>query len=294
MTRHFGGSPHRGPDRARVIIGASAVALMVLSALLFFLVFSSGSQPTPPPSTVVIKDEPDIKMVDVLVSVQDVEPGTPLEPTMFRREPRPQIAVDNRVVRDFEEIKSHFSRSLIVKGQPLLRDLITTVRPANQITASIPSGFRAVTISVDARSSVEGWARPGARVDIMWASRIRGQPGVTVIVQNAQVLSAERNTDMKVQPGMPVPSTATLLVSADDAAKIQLATTTGQLSLNLRGDSDSGRSVKGGSITVDDLLGNSNGETAARSSEGKVRMRGPDGKLQDFVFREGKLVPADG
>lgn len=290
MPRQFGGLSHgRSPDRSRMLIGVSALGLMVLSIVLVFLFVSSDSSTASVNKPVVVQKEEDIRMVDVLVPVQDIDAGQALEPGMFRRESRPQIAVDSRAIKDFEEITGYFARSLIVKGQPLQKDYITVVRPVNNVTAKIPPGFRAVTISVDAKSSVEGWARPGARVDVVWASKLKGQAAITVIVQNAEVLSAERNTENKAQPGMPVPSTVTLLVSADDAAKIQLAVTTGSLSLTLRGDNDPGRAVQGKSVTVAELLG---GERAPVQDEG-VQDRVVIGGTE-YTLRNGKLLPRDG
>lgn len=294
MSRHFGGAHSGGIDRAKLLVFVSVFAL-ILFTVIAVLIFSSGPTTASVKPVVVEKEEPEIKMVDVLVPNQDIDAGQPLEPALFKKESRPQIGVSGRVVRDFEEIKGHFSRSLIVGGQPLYRDYITNVRPTNALTANIPEGFRAVTISVDVRSSVEGFVRAGARVDVVWASKIRGQPGVTVIVQNARVLSAERQTDNKIQPGMPVPSTVTLLVTATDAQKIQLAMTTGSLSLNLRGDTDTGKGIGAGSITITDLLGGQAGAPAEARPDatinGTIKMRGPDGKLQTYVLRNGKMEP---
>lgn len=291
MGRQFGGSPGGGIDRAKLLVAVSVFALIAFSVIAV-LIFSSGPTTASVKPVVVEKDEPEIKMVDVLVPNQDIDAGQPLEPALFKKESRPQIGVSGRVVRDFEEIKGHYSRSLIVAGQPLYRDYITNVRPTSVITANIPEGYRAVTISVDVRSSVEGFVRPGARVDVVWASKIRGQPGVTTIVQNARVLSAERQTDNKVQSGL-VPSTVTLLVTATDAQKIQLAVTTGSLSLNLRGDSDTGKGIGSGSITISDLLGQggNNEPRPDANVQGTIRMRGPDGKMQVYVLRNGKMEP---
>lgn len=292
MTRQFGGfGPSRQPDRAKVLILFGLVAVCLFSAIAFLFLYSPEQKEIT--KTVVVEKQAEIKMVDVLVPTQKIDAGIPLEPAMFRREARPQVGVTNRVVKDFEEIKGTYARSLIVPGQPLYRDYITNVRPTNALTANIPEGFRAVTIRVNDVSGVEGWARPGARVDVVWASRIRGEPGVTVIVQNARILSAERDLDAATKPGQPPPSTVTLLVSATDANKIQLATTTGSLSLSLRGDNDPGKGVSGSPITVDDLLGRSPGSGAqAVPAEGLVRMRGADGKIEEFALKAGKLVPA--
>jgi len=292
MARHFGGGNQiRNSDRTRFVLLVGAFAFVLFSALAVLFLMSGQTKATT--KTVVVEKEAEIKMADVLVPVDTIEAGETLEPQMFRKESRPQVGLSSRVVRDFEEIKGHYSRSLIVADQPLHRDYITNIRPTNALTVKIPEGFRAVTISVDAKSSVEGWARPGARVDVIWASRIKGQPAVTEIVQNAEVLSAERQTDMEGKAGGVVPSTVTLLVTAKDAAKIQLAQTTGSLSLNLRGDNDGGKGSPGGSITLADLTGNTEGEAPRPNSQGTVKMRGKNGKLEEWEFRDGKLVPAE-
>jgi len=280
----------RQSERARILLLVGVFAVLLFSTLAFL--FISSGPTTATTKTVVVEKEPEIKMADVLIPIAAIDAGQALDPTMFRKEARPQVGLSPRVVKDFEEIKGHFSRSLIVADQPLHRDYITNIRPTNALTVKIPEGFRAVTISVDAKSSVEGWARPGARVDVVWASRIRGQPAVTEIVQNAEVLSAERQIDTNTKAGAAVPSTVTLLVTAKDAAKIQLAQTTGSLSLNLRGDNDGGRGSAGGTVTLDDLTGNREREAEPVPAGGSVRMRGKDGKMEEWVFRNGKLVPA--
>ncbi|MDC0357511.1 Flp pilus assembly protein CpaB [Oligoflexia bacterium] len=288
MSRHFGGiQPGRQSDRTRTVLLASMFFIVLFSILAFFLL-STADPKGETTKTVVVETEAEIKMVEVLVPLRDVLPGIPLEAQMFRRESRPQVGVSNRTVRTFEEVRGHYARSLIVAGQPLHRDYITSVKPTNALTASIPKGFRAVTIRVDARTSVEGFVRPGAKVDVVWASRISGQPGVTVIVQNAKVLSAERQTATEQKSGVPVPSTVTLLVTSKDAQKIQLASTTGKLSLSLRGDADEVSDGQSRPITVNDLLGRRQVDGAVNANvEGSVTIGG-----EKWLMVDGKLVPS--
>jgi len=291
MARQFGGvHPGSQGDKAKIVVAAGAVFVVLFSLLAYGLLSSGDKEGAEPTQAVVVDEQSDVKMVEVLVPVQEIEAGLPLEPRMFRKESRPQVGVSNRVVKDFEEIRAHYSRSLIVPGQPLHRDYITSVRPTNVITANIPEGFRAVTIRVDAQSSVEGFVRPGARVDVVWASSIRGKPGITTIVQNARVLSAERQTDKEQQKGAAVPNTVSLLVSAQDAQKIQLASTTGKLSLSLRGDLDTGKAGSGSSITIDDLFGGTRGDQRPQENiEGTVTLGG-----EKYLLVNGKLIPAAG
>jgi pilus assembly protein CpaB len=253
-TGRFGGVHSAGGgDRAKIMVAAGLVLILTLGGLGALFLTSEPQEATA--RTVVVEKEAEIKMVDVLVPIRNIEAGVALEPSMFRRESRPQVGVSGRTIQDFEKVKGYYARSLIIPGQPLHEDYITNVRPTNIITAKIPEGYRAVTIRVDARSSVEGWARSGAKVDVVWSSTVRGKQAVTTIVQNAEVLSAERQVDTNVMPGAAVPSTVTLLVTQQDSARIQLASNTGSLSLSLRGDGDAGKGTSASSITIDDLLG---------------------------------------
>jgi pilus assembly protein CpaB len=290
MARHFGGiNQNRQADRARAVVLVSVFFVIIFSVTAFYLLSTAEKPEEAAPARVVVEREAEIKMVDVLVPVRDIEAGDGLEATMFRRDSRPVVGVSEFTVRDFEEIRGQYARSLIVKGQPLSRQYITAVKPVNQLTASIPEGYRAVSINVNTRSAVEGFVRPGARVDVVWASRIRGRPGVTIIVENAKVLSADRATaDSDNNPNTPVPTTVTLLVTSADASKIQLATTAGELTLQLRGDQDSGKNSVGSSITIDDLFGGSKVKPKDEPDnvEGEVTLGG-----EKFYVVRGKLVP---
>ena len=294
MPGYFGGvSPVRQNQRAKLIGVAAVVAalvLLVLGLVLFVKASPGGSAPV---ASAPVQDT-SIEMVEVLVPLQTVEAGAALEPSMFRKEARPRIGISKQIVRDFEEIKGFYARSLIAADQPLHSDYITQIRPTNAITAKIPEGYRAVTINVDARTSVEGWVKPGAKVDVSWAYRVSGKEAVAVIVKNAQVLSTERSTDtdQAARQGAPVPNTVTLLVSSKDAQKIQLAQTSGTLTLSLRGDGDSGRDEVLGAITIEDLTGTR--EQPGQSQPpagGTVRIRNADGKFEEYVLRNGKLEP---
>ncbi len=286
MVRQFGGvHPAQSQERTKLILLGGLGFFLISGGLAYLLLREPAPvQKTQSAKVAVVEDE--IKMVEVLIPVQEVKSGAPLEPRFFRKEERPQIGVSGRVVRSFEEINGHYARSLIVPGQPLHRDYITAVKPTSVLTTNIPEGFRAVTIRVDARTSVEGFVRPGAKVDVEWATRINGQPGIVTIVENAKVLSAERQTQVNPNTGAPVPSTLSLLVSSQDAKKIQLASTTGKLSLSLRGDLDAGGGTGGKKITTDDLLGKSI-KTKDEDVEGTVTIAG-----EKWLLVEGKLVPA--
>lgn len=268
------------------VAGGSFFFFALASITLLFSGFGDRSE-------VVVKQpersatvETSIKMTDVLVPVQKIEPGEPLRPGLFRKEARPQIGVSNGSLRDFEQIQNMYAKLLIVPGQALHRDYITSKRPSSNVSRVIPNGFRAVAIRVDATTSVEGFARPGSRVDVQWTHRVNGQPAIISIVENAKVLSAERVTEVQAgsHAGV-VPSTVTLLATADDARRIQLASTTGKLTLSLRGDEDFSADPGSTIITIPSLLG----EGAPVDSERPEAVVLIDG--EKWALYEGRLKP---
>ncbi|NMC61904.1 MAG: Flp pilus assembly protein CpaB [SAR324 cluster bacterium] len=190
------------------------------------------------------------------------------------------------MIRDLSSIRNQYASTQLSADTVVLKEQLSTTSPINVITSRIPEGFRAVSIPVDAESGVEGWARPGARVDVVWSTEHRGRKLVTTIVENAEVLSAERSTetDTATQMGQPLPSHITLLVSLKDAQRIHLAKASGALSLNLRGDTDN-QSGTVETISMEKLLKPIVSKDIGEI-QGKVTLNG-----EEFVFAEGKLIP---
>jgi len=165
---------------------------------------------------------------------------------MFRLETR---SADNnlseRALTNLNEIEGAYTRVSIGEGSPLLKEHVAPLSAAADIIERTPPGYRAVAIPVNIVTGVEGWVQAGARVDVVWTTEIKGKLVTTTLVENAQVLSAERRlesqggSDEKDDSAQrPVPSHATLLVTTNDSQRLQLAKNSGSLSLSLRGDKD--------------------------------------------------------
>jgi Flp pilus assembly protein CpaB len=293
MASNFGGlKAGRSQQKQRALGLFLGVALVGVLVVLGYVLINQNQTVA---STVAVPQAEvalDLDSAEVLVPIQSIEPGTKLEPMMFRKESRPKQGLPRRIVTDYEEIKGTYARSIIAADAPLLSDYITEIRPSSVITPEIPDGYRAVTIKVDVTEVVEGWARPGARVDVVWTSVVKGRQVVSSIVQNAKVLSAEMLTQNQMdQSGKAniVPNTVTLLVTAQDAKKIQLAKTSGKLSLSLRGDNDLGKSDPTGTITLEDMLPNMDEGLGDKdpSIQGTVKI----GEVE-YKIINGKMVPS--
>lgn len=236
----------------------------------------------------------DVEMVDVLIPAKQFDAGTMLEPGQFKVEKRPKDSVPMRAIVSLEQVNGYYARTAILPNQPFSVDYLTRVKPTNVLTANIPDGFRAVTIRVDERSGVEGWARPGAKVDVVWVTIINGKQTVKTIVFNAKVLSAGQQAEgaqqVNPQQSGASPTTVTLLVSVDDSKRIQLATTIGSLSLSLRGDKDSELPSVESGFTIDDVLGVET-KKVEEKCHAKVKIKRPDGGMDIMCLRDGELFP---
>lgn len=234
-------------------------------------------------------------MVEVVVPIESIPPGATLEPRLFHRVKKPEVLVGPEVIRDFEEVRGLYSRGVLVAGQPVHRDFLTSLQPVNALTASIPPGYRAIAISVDAISSVEGWAQPGARVDVIWVTRDLGSQMAYVVAPNAKVLSANKRAEGASVDGQKkdeeTPQTVTLLLSVRDAMRVRLAALNGRLALVLRGSEDAGLAKAGGPIGEGVLFNTGSRLPVASRSTVSVKVRDrKTGKEEVLTFENGQRV----
>jgi pilus assembly protein CpaB len=234
--------------------------------------------------------KPIATMARVVVPKQTIWPGQRLKLDMFQIQEHSIDGLQERVFFDARDLEGSYASAVLVENAPVLRDHVNSSLESNPLTSRIPAGHRAVTIKVDAESAIEGWVRPGVRVDLVWTSSHVGKLIASTIVENALVLSAERSVqkiaaDARTAPApQGLPSFVTLLVNVKDAQKVHLARRSpGSMSLSLRGDADT---LQRGSdtIAIDNML-RSDDMAALNALQGKVEYGG-----KSFVLRGGKLT----
>ena len=284
-VRSAGGfSRKKGNEPLRVaLLGGSL--LLIIAAIFVVQSMSVEQAPLAPPTPTPLP-APVVELVDCLVATDKIEPGTPLDPSRFKKETRPVISGGAAVVTSFEKLRGAYAASFIAAGQPLLTDYMTTKAPVNEIQANIPEGFRAVSVSVDDVSNVEGWVRAGAKVDVMLASQVSSKPVITLLAQNAKVLSTGKVGSRGKGGGS---TTITIMVTVDEATKIQLASSTGVMSLALRGDEDTVESADNQTVTLDAVFGLATPQAfSGPPREGRITFGG-----RNYLIIGGKLVPEE-
>jgi pilus assembly protein CpaB len=287
-TRPSGGfSRKRSGDSIRVAVLGATLLVIIGAIFVDQSMFREQSSPVAPASTAA--SVPVVELIDCLVATEKIEPGTPLDPSRFKKETRPVMSSGVTVVTSFDTLRGAFAASFIAAGQPLLTDYITTKAPVNEIQANIPEGFRAVSVAVDDVSNVEGWVRAGAKVDVMLASEVGNKPVITLLAQNAKVVSTGKGSGGKERGGAGGSTTITIMVTVADATKIQLAASAGVMSLALRGDEDTVESAENQTVTLDAVLGVGASPTqAGPPREGRITYGG-----RNYLIVGGKLVPEE-
>ena len=275
-----------------ILLGLTCMVMSLAAAILVkYSRASAEAKAARIPVTIQI--EKPLARVQVLVPIKEVTAGSFLTANMFRVASFPQAQVHQNAVHSVGEIEGYFARTLLVPDLPLTREYLTPVKPSSDVVGAIPEGYRAVTIRVDARTGVEGWARAGAMVDVVWSSTLDGKPMISVIVENAKVLSAERQITAQPAEGeeqVRIPTTVTLLAAAADANRIQLATVSGSMSLSLRGLNDT-KATRSVPLTIDDLLAQSKPIDLDAPVRPMLSVKGSQGDKVGYTLKDGQLVP---
>ena len=234
---------HRKGERERMLfIAFAGLAFSLLIIMLVVLNYKSDAVARN------IKNETNetaaqttVGTVTLLAFERPVSAGTKLSDIKLKEVYWPRSQVPAGAVFDAAEIRNQFAKINIPAGVPVQRDQL--VSEAVQTTLPLRSGYRAVSIDVDATSGIEGHALPGTQVDVLLTYSENQALTTKVIVQNARVLSYGGNVESAERmrasgrysdASRLVSHTLTLEVTPQDALKIQTARQLGRLSLVMR------------------------------------------------------------
>lgn len=146
----------------------------------------------------------------------------------------------------FDTIEAVLDRGLIapvVENEPITEHKLAPKEAGAGLPPTIQTGMRALSVRVNEVIGVAGFVVPGTRVDVVAIISPEGNRENTisrVVVSNVQVLTAGTRYDQQEgREGNAVRSTVvTLMVTPEDAEKIALAQSEGQLVLTLRNPLD--------------------------------------------------------
>jgi pilus assembly protein CpaB len=143
----------------------------------------------------------------------------------------------------FAKIEDVVNRGLVsqvLENEPLTDAKLAPVGGGAGLPPTIPPGMRALSVRVNEIVGVAGFVVPGTRVDVCVTMRDGNDNTTRVVISNVQVLTAGTRYDQeKSKSGEPIPtSVVTLLLTPEDASRVVLASSEGQLMLTLRNPLD--------------------------------------------------------
>lgn len=182
--------------------------------------------------------------IAVVVAKQRVSAYTQIkEPEkFFTLKEVPESAAPKKALKSLEEIKDQRL------GRPMLEDeYLTADHILNKemlgLEAELPKGTRAVTIKVDPQSVVAGFVRPNSHVDVLFTTRGGNTADAhsEVILQNMLVLAVDQTAQRDPNQPAIMSSTVTVAAKPEEAQRLKLAASLGELSLTLRAPGDNER-----------------------------------------------------
>ncbi|MEK7404861.1 MAG: Flp pilus assembly protein CpaB [Acidobacteriota bacterium] len=196
--------------------------------------------------------------VRVVAATRDLPPGTRIRKTDLRLASVSQPNVPKGAILD---TRSALDRAVLypVGANELLTSArLTSLTGADGISATIEPGKRAIAVPITDASGVAGLIQPRSRVDVLFtrAGSVAEASTITIL-QDIEVLAIGRTTQAlqttTVDPRAPRAATATLLVTPEEARKLELAKNQGKLSLALRNPLDRGKAPDSPPVTFDAL-----------------------------------------
>ncbi len=183
-------------------------------------------------------------------------------------------------------------------NEPLVTGKLSLLSGAEGIPATIDAGHRAVSVQITDVSGVAGLILPGAHVDVLFTRPGSMTEAITsTILQNVKVLAIGHAVQVgqTIDPKAPKVPVATLIVTPEEAQKLELAKNEGRISLSLRNPLDGSSGVDGSPVSTDVL----DPTMSARLARARQIRNAPDMNNQRAFeeasggpAREKKAVPA--
>jgi pilus assembly protein CpaB len=184
--------------------------------------------------------------VPVVVAVDDIPPYTTLTADMVKVRDLPKDAVPTGALDKIPDALDRSTLQQVSRGEFLMESKLSQ-KGTRGVASAIKDGMRAYTILTPSQSaSVAGFILPGSKVDVYLTMNTSGAVndrtgGATtfVLLENVEILAVQQ---LVVPPSEnhvgPHVDSVTFLVTQEQATKLNLAQSRGQLHLTLRNPKD--------------------------------------------------------
>lgn len=181
---------------------------------------------------------------EIVVAAQDLAPGTMINDEAIKKglvktTPWPKSSIPAGSYSTPQQLIGKVNRVKIMANEPILESRLAGEGAG--LTVRLEAGKRALAVRVDEIIGVSGFIVPDDRVDIILTTTPLGADQATkiskIVLQNKRVLSVAQSTEQK--DGKPqLARSMTLELTPEEAEKLTLASSEGQIVMALRGLGD--------------------------------------------------------
>jgi len=231
------------------------------------------------------------KMVPVVVATKDMTFGTVLAEEHLKIVDYPETSLPVGYYSSLDSVKTHSTKVFLKDGEPVLASKLSAI--GGGLSLRIPDEMRAISLSVNEISGVNGFVLPGDRVDILVTVDNAKGSNVAVtstILQNVEVLASGSKTETHRNHQITV-QTVTLLVDSKGAEELSLGMYQGKVNLVLRNPVDQVIVASSSTDTRKMLkLTSSSRSTRSRSSSKQTTPKEPEPEPTYTIIRDGSIM----
>ncbi len=203
-----------------------------------------------------VNKQSSIATAKVVVAAKDIDVGSRLATGMLQVVEWPQASAVKGAFTDPAKLDTRVVNTSILRGEPVIESKLAPLGSKGGLSAVIVAGRRAMTVKVNEVVGVAGFALPGNFVDIMVNVQDDKSKAVSkIVLEQILVLAVAQDQVVRDEGKAKVVSAVTLEVTPEQAEKLDLARSVGNLSLVLRNQVDRAVTVTGGARTNDLLAG---------------------------------------
>ncbi len=193
----------------------------------------------------LVQGPPQVLLESVVVAARDLPAGTRLNKQDLGVLRVEQGSMRIAAIREPADLVGRVVAEAVSAGQPLNSSLLATEGTVPGLSATLPVGYRAITLQVDPFNGLDGFLYPEAHVDVIAAVGSGENTAARTIAQDVRVLavagrlkgeSIEKTGEERAS--LASSFSVTLMVTPQQAAAIELAADSGSPRLMLRPGED--------------------------------------------------------
>lgn len=256
---------------------------------------------------VVVAAPPEVKKTHVLVADKDMPMGAFVKENMLAWQSWPDEQLHPSYLikdkNDMKELIGSVVRRSIAAGEPISTGRVIQPGTRGFLAAVLRPGYRAVSLRINATSSLSGLIFPGDRVDIILTHTVGNKRVSETVLTNARILAIDQQINDQTQAPK-VGKHATFEVTPKQAEMFTVLSDMGKLSLILRSlakdEAELERLVNSGEPLVEGDTEKGNTHTFSSEVSHLLEQRTVTnqqivqvirgGKTTELRFNKGKLV----